>query len=95
MKTLVKILGVIGLVVVVAVFMALPTMWLWNWLMPVIFGLIKIGFWQALGLNLLAGILFQKKLIKFKIVKRCGRASVRLHLTVCIRQVCHNLKHKT
>jgi hypothetical protein len=60
MEILVKILGVIGLVVVVAVLMALPTMWLWNWLMPVIFGLIKIGFWQALGLNLLAGILFQK-----------------------------------
>jgi hypothetical protein len=60
METLVKILGVIGLVVVVAVLMALPTMWLWNWLMPTIFGLIKIGFWQALGLNLLAGILFQK-----------------------------------
>lgn len=60
METLVKILGVTGLVVVVAVLMALPTMWLWNWLMPTIFGLIKIGFWQALGLNLLAGILFQK-----------------------------------
>ena len=60
METLVKILGVIGLVVVVGVLMALPTMWLWNWLMPVIFGLIKIGFWQALGLNLLAIILFQK-----------------------------------
>ena len=60
MEILVKIFGGIGLVVVVAVLTVLPTMWLWNWLMPVIFGLIKIGFWQALGLNLLAGILFQK-----------------------------------
>jgi hypothetical protein len=42
-----------------ALLMALPTMWLWNWLMPTIFGLIKIGFWQALGLNILTGILFR------------------------------------
>jgi len=43
----------------VALILVLPTMWLWNWLMPTIFGLVKIGFWQALGLNLLAGIFFK------------------------------------
>jgi hypothetical protein len=59
MEILAKIFAVIGLVFVVAMLMTLPTMWLWNWLMPTIFGLIKIGFWQALGLNLLAGILFK------------------------------------
>ena len=59
MEILAKIFAVIGLVVVMAVLMTLPTMWLWNWLMPTIFGLIKIGFWQALGLNLLVGILFK------------------------------------
>ena len=31
---------------------------LWNWLMPAIFGLPHIGFWQALGLLLLSRILF-------------------------------------
>lgn len=31
---------------------------LWNWLMPAIFGLTVIGFWQALGLLLLSKILF-------------------------------------
>ena len=31
---------------------------LWNWLMPVIFGLPHIGFWQALGLLALTRILF-------------------------------------
>lgn len=31
---------------------------LWNWLMPVIFGLTAINFWQALGLLLLSKILF-------------------------------------
>jgi len=59
MEAAVKIFAVIGLLVVLAVIMALPTMWLWNWLMPPIFGLIKIGFWQALGLNLLSGILIK------------------------------------
>lgn len=33
-------------------------MLLWNWLMPAIFGLVAINFWQALGLFLLARILF-------------------------------------
>jgi hypothetical protein len=33
-------------------------MWLWNWLMPAIFGLHTISFWQALGLLVLSKILF-------------------------------------
>jgi hypothetical protein len=31
---------------------------LWNWLLPPLFGLRQIGFWQALGLLLLCRILF-------------------------------------
>lgn len=31
---------------------------LWNWLMPLLFGLRAITFWQALGLLLLSKILF-------------------------------------
>lgn len=57
METVIEILGVIALIVLLAILMALPTMWLWNWLMPTIFGLTKITFWQALGINLLTGIL--------------------------------------
>ena len=34
-------------------------MWLWNWLMPGIFGLTQITFWQAWGLVVLAHILFK------------------------------------
>lgn len=45
------------LVVAVAVFSALVWM-LWNWLMPAIFGLPTISFWQALGLLALSWILF-------------------------------------
>ena len=33
-------------------------MLLWNWLMPMIFGLTTIGFWEALGILLLSKILF-------------------------------------
>jgi hypothetical protein len=32
--------------------------WLWNWLLPEIFGLRPIAFWQALGLLALCRILF-------------------------------------
>ena len=32
--------------------------WLWNWLMPMIFGLPTITFWQGVGIFVLAKILF-------------------------------------
>jgi len=59
MKNLEVILALGGAVALMAILFSLPTMLLWNWLMPVIFGLIKINIWQALGLNLLCGILFR------------------------------------
>ena len=59
METLLKVLGAIALIVVLAIIFSLPTMWLWNWLMPTLFGLVKINWLQALGLNVLSGILFR------------------------------------
>jgi len=59
MEKLLIILGAVMLVILLALLFALPTMWLWNWLMPSIFGLMKINFWKALGLNLFTGILFK------------------------------------
>lgn len=53
------VLAGIGVIVIIAIIIALPTMWLWNYLMPVIFGLPEIGFWQALCLNILSGILIK------------------------------------
>lgn len=50
-------LGVI-FVALCALVLGLPLMVLWNWLMPTLFGLTKITFWQAIGLNILTGILF-------------------------------------
>jgi len=39
--------------------LSLVVMALWNWLMPVLFGLHAISFWQALGLLVLCKILFR------------------------------------
>ncbi len=50
---------VLVVLVVSSIVMAMPTMWLWNWLMPELFGLKMLTFWQALGLNVLTGILFR------------------------------------
>src|SRR5262245_60195184 len=45
------------LVIVVAVF-GQVVLQLWNWLMPKIFGLPAITFWQAVGLMVLSWLLF-------------------------------------
>lgn len=42
-----------------ALLFGFPVMWLWNWLMPGIFGLPEISFWQAWGLLTLCGFLFK------------------------------------
>jgi len=47
----------IGLLAVPAVFGA-AVMLLWNWLMPSLFNLTMIDFWQALGIVILCRILF-------------------------------------
>ncbi len=57
---LIKFIVAILTAVIISALMAFPTMALWNYLMPAIFGLIKISFWQALCLNLLVGVLFGK-----------------------------------
>ena len=56
---------VIVLTIILAIITAFPTMLLWNWLMPSIFGIAKITFWKALGLNLLTGIFFRSN-VSFK-----------------------------
>ena len=43
----------------VALILGLPLMLLWNWIMPEIFYWEPITFWQAVGINLLTGILFR------------------------------------
>lgn len=53
---------VVALIVVTAVLsalFALPVMWLWNGLMPLIFKLPVISYLQAWGLMILSGFLFK------------------------------------
>ena len=53
----------------ISVLFAFPVKWLWNWLMPEIFGLSTISVWQAWGLNFLSTFFFkstQTKLQKSK-----------------------------
>ena len=59
MENVYKFIGIVVLAVLFALLFALPVMWLWNWLMPVIFSLPVIDFWQALGLSFLSSLLFK------------------------------------
>lgn len=49
---------IVGIVMIIMGFAGQATMMLWNWLMPDIFGLTQIDFWQALGLLVLSTLLF-------------------------------------
>lgn len=59
MEALVGCLAMIAIMVLWAFVMALPVMWLWNWLMPMLFGLKTLTWVEALGVNLLCGFLFK------------------------------------
>lgn len=65
--TFLGVLRIIGLViaglamaVLIAFLFGYFIMLLWNWLMPAIFGLGTITYWQAFGIALLARLLFGK-----------------------------------
>jgi len=52
------ILGGLVAAVIFALIFGLGVKLLWNWLMPGLFGLAELSYWQAFGLVLLAKILF-------------------------------------
>lgn len=58
-KIFALVIVLVGTVVLITLLMALPVMWLWNWLMPELFGLSTLTFWQALGLSALTSLLFK------------------------------------
>ena len=58
-KMIIMVLGGICLGVLLAFIFGWIVMLLWNWLMPPIFGLTTITFWQAWGLVVLAHLLFK------------------------------------
>jgi hypothetical protein len=59
MKSIEAILLVIGLLILSALLLAIPTMFLWNALLPHLFGTPHIGLYEAVGINILSGILFK------------------------------------
>jgi uncharacterized membrane protein YidH (DUF202 family) len=67
-QQILKFLSSISALFLIAVGVALliggPLWLLWNWLMPTIFGLPYITFWQAVGLNILSAILLGKINVK-------------------------------
>ena len=60
MNVLMAIGGAILTILLIAVIMAAPVMWLWDWLMPTLFGLGEITLWQSLGLLFLCQMLFTR-----------------------------------
>ena len=56
-----KVLMIIGFTILgvgLFILMGFVMMWLWNWLMPMIFNLPAITYWQAVGIFLLSKIIF-------------------------------------
>jgi hypothetical protein len=59
MKSIEALFMVVGLLILSAILLAIPTMVLWNYVMPSVFGLTQISLLQAMALNILSGILFK------------------------------------
>ncbi|AXT62808.1 hypothetical protein D1816_21505 [Aquimarina sp. AD10] len=60
-KSPIEIIGIIlfGIIAItgLAILFGFVIMWLWNWLMPEIFGLTTLTYWQAVGLFILLKLL--------------------------------------
>ena len=59
MQTVAAFITAVVFLIGLSLIMALPTMWLWDWLMPELFGLKEITLFQAWGVNFLSGMLFK------------------------------------
>lgn len=57
-RSAVKILFIAILIIVFILLFGYAFMWLWNWLMPDIFGLTTLTYWQAIGLLVMAKLIF-------------------------------------
>ena len=64
MKAINAIVTILVIAFALSVVLALPVMWLWDWLMPAIFGLKEITLMQAWGLGLLSSLLFKSNTSK-------------------------------
>lgn len=62
MKEIEQVLTIIGIIILTVMILGFPVQILWNLLMPELFGLPVIGFWQAVGLNFLSTLLFKSNI---------------------------------
>ena len=60
------ILGVTLIIFGGLILLGAPLMYLWNYVVPSLFGLRYITFWEAVGLNLITGILFRQSILPFE-----------------------------
>ena len=63
-QTVNDIVTIVGVLILAVLLLGGPLMLLWDWLMPTLFGLPEITFWQACGLQLLATLLFKPTSLK-------------------------------
>ena len=63
-ETVTRVLLGLLVIALLGILLGLPLQLLWNWLMPTIFNLPTITFWQAMGLNIMSSILFKDNSIK-------------------------------
>jgi hypothetical protein len=63
MEKLIVAVGTMVLFVILAlvfgILLAFPLMWLWNYVMPYLFGLREIDLWHAWAINVLTAFLFK------------------------------------
>ncbi len=80
-KKVIKVIFFIIFGIFIAFLVGYIVMLLWNWLMPFLFGLPEVGYWQAVGILILAKIIFgfgggngpsKKSASKRSASKRCG-----------------------
>lgn len=65
MKIFILLLSAIIVIGIYALLACYPLMWLWNWLMPTIFGLPTITTTQAMGLIVLSTLLINPLTFKY------------------------------
>jgi hypothetical protein len=59
-----NLLAIVGILVLITLMFGLPTMILWNWLMPILFNIPEVTFWQACGLQILISLLLAPSIFK-------------------------------
>lgn len=66
----------IGLIICFSLLISIPVMLLWDWLMPILFGLKEITLFQAWGISCFSSILFKGNSYNNKVVNKEPKKSI-------------------